>query len=601
MATDTATLHRAYSLRTNHAVHVLGLLVLGVLLKLYVAPDVAVNGDDGLYLYDAKRLLWGDWIMLEYPSRSPAFEYLLAAVIALGDSPIWAARMLMIVLSTGLAASVYLLGRELLGHRGGLVALAFMLLQPFPVMWSLWLKTEVGSALLVVLALTLALRTVDRVRISPAPLLAVGALFGLAWFVRRSIIAVAAAFGLWWLWYRWRHTETAGWRPLAEGTVILGGTVSLIGLGYAVLGRFNPVITWQLFETHGLALFTSGGMGSLGYVPLDAARDPVPAVNGGIVGALCQKCGLNTAVIFGRTMIVTLPVVLVLLVVLRSWFESLGNTFRWALPTVLLAESAIAVFWLNAVHPNYFYIGLALFVLSVAYVWLHDVPDWGTLYDRRLGLLFAVLFALVAGYLYRDRILYVTYFQDLYPYLAVLCAAALIGLYDHADLTRRDLAVGAMLLIAATSVATASAYPYQPGGVNEGGTFWFDIETVQGLGDDIDARVAPDERVFTAQPLYVIESDRRIAGDLSRKYYLFRAWTQSDQAAIESKRLAAELRSGQVPIAIIDAEGTTVLENSDPVRSAFADCYTPANSTRIERTNATLHTYEPDPPACEES
>lgn len=595
-----------YSQHRHHLRQLAALAFLGILVRLAVFRDVAVNGDTGLYLYDAKQLLWGHQLMVEYPSRSPVMEYLLAAVIWLGDSAIVSARAFMLLVSVAVGVAVYVLARQIHGHHAGLAASAFFLLTPFSVVWGLWVKTEQVAALLVIAAFIIALHQIDAESIPTHASLAIGALFGTAFLVRRVAIVHIGAFALFVCWYRW-HTQRDVRGTLVAASSVVGAAAGVLVVAYLALAHGDPSLAADIAYHHAAALILSSGQGSLGWVGLESASAVTAASDPGLLAQICQKCGPNTITTFMRTMFVSMPVLVVLLPFLRSYTRTGGKTLsETALPASYSAV-AVAVIPLLALSGRWGRASAALVIVAATLVvWWADPIDWEELWTPKLALPIVVLLALSAGYLYRDRIMYVSYFQDFYPYLVVVAGVTAVEFYRSLDTASRStrrllLAAGIVVMVASTGVAVAHAHPYQPEGVEDKSN-WHTVDLTQSYGEDVERWTESGDRVFTAQPLYVIDSDRRVSADLSRKYYVYRGWPESQKRADTDAELVATLESGAAPLAVVDPETRTVLE-SDPVREAFTTNYCRVQNTpsRYADTAGVLYEYRPDaaPSECE--
>lgn len=573
----------------------------GLAARLAVFSSVAVNGDSGLYIYDAKQLLWGHWMFVEYPSRSPLFEYLLAAAIWLGDSAITSVRAFMLLVGMLLGLAVYVFARQIHGHVTGLVAAAIFYLTPFSVVWGLWVKTEQAAGLLLVSAFIIALYRIDVDEIPFVWAAGIGVLFGAAFLVRRVAIVHIGAFALFVGWYRYRqHGDVHG--TIRSASIVVGSAAGTLTVAYLLLARGNAGVAMDIAYHHGAALILSSGQGSLGWVGLESASAVTAASQDTLFHRFCQKCGANTIEVFIRTTLVVFPAFILSLPFLRSYTRQAGDFFsETALPTSYGALSLLVIplvalngMWVRALA------AVTLFA-AIIVVWRVDAIDWNDLWSPKLALPITVLLALTAGYLYRDRILYVTYFQDFYPYFAVVVAVTAVEFSRALKRTegRRVLAVAAVVVVLlSTGVAAANAYPYQPGGTEEQEN-WHSFQDVQDYGADVDDRVEPGERVFVGQPLFVADSDRRIAADLSRKYYVYRGWPNSEKRADTDRELVKALESGDVAIAVVDKEAEAVLE-SPPVREAFRENYCRVDTPGLySELDAALYEYQPDAVECE--
>lgn len=567
--------------------HIAILAVAGLAIRLALFMDVGVNGDSGLYLYDAKQILWGRRLFIDIPSRSPVYEYMLAAVIAPDWSPIIAARSLMVLVSVTLSVAIYAFTRRLHGHRGGLAAMALFNFTILPTVWGIWVKTEQVAALFVLAALLVTLRVIDRETIPLWAASAVGVLFGLAFLTRRVAFVHFGAFGLFVVWYRFR--EVGEWRLTIKAGVAMGGAGLLTLLVvYAALGGFDPGLTGAVADSHAMALFSSDGQGSIGWTEDLPPKAVTAEDRGSLLASVCQKCGRNTVIIFIATVMITLPALLPLLVFLRSFLEPAGFVGEVAMPVAFVVAGITALlqlvgtpYWTRA-------LGIGIILAAVGIAWLTERVPWERVYRPELALPAVILVALAAGYLYRDRILYVTYFQDLYPFVVTLAGISAVEFYDTVKVRRRQvLSAVVVLLLLSTLVSAGNAYPYRPHN-GEGERSWHSIELVQAYGDDINNRVDPGERVLTAQPLYVIESDRKIVAHLSRKYYLFEGWPDSAAANQTEREIVGELGTERVPYVIYGSELQTVYNNSDAIEPAVEEHYRPVSVDIYDIMGATL-------------
>lgn len=577
-------------LKLTQVRQVAALFIAALFARLWIFWDVAVNGDTGLYLYDAKQLLWGRQIFVDFPSRSPLMEYLLAGVVGLSESPLVGARSFMVVIGLLLGLAVYAFGRQLHSHGAGLVGAAIFWLSPFSLVWGLWVKTEPVVELVMLATFGVVIYGLRRDRVPLWAGLATGALFGVAFHIRRVVVVHAAAVAVFAVYYRWR-TGRLDRSLLRAGGGTLAGGVGVLAVIYLTLARFNPGLAWRLVDVHALALILSNGQGSLGWVGL---ADPTPITSAGEVPwwrHLCQKCGVNTIKTFLRTVLVTLPIVLILLVFLRSYLDSHSRAL-WQYTAGIYGLLGVYALWKlrTGMYPVRA-LGIVTVLAGLVAVSYFDVPEFDDFWEYEYGLVVATLALLVIGYLYRDRILYPTYFQDFYPLLSVLCGIVVVELYRRNRLKRKQLlAAGATLLLVATLVAGANAYPYQPNGVDDD-SLWFTIDSVQEYGDDIDARTDPGDRVYAAQPLYVIESERRLAADLSRKYYAFRGWPRSQQREEAERQLTAAIAENRTTHAVVDTEAEMIRSQSgDEFNETFDRNFCPVEGDAIyEQTNAQLY------------
>lgn len=571
----------------RHLTHALLVATAGLALRLALFMDVGVNGDTGLYLYDAKQILWGRQLLVEFPSRSPVMEYLLASVLSLGYSPILSARVFMVAVGIVLGGLIYLFARQLHSHRAGLAAAALFYLTPFSAVWGLWVKTEQVAGIFLLSGLLVALYVIDRDRIPWWSLATVGALFGTAFLVRRVAIVHIGAFALFVAWYRYRqHGE---WRSTLTAAVgVVAASVATLVVAYALLARFDPGVTLAIADHHALALFKSAGEGSLGWIELTEPRAVTAEDRTGLLATVCQKCGQNTVTVFVSTILVALPALLPLLVYLRSYLKPAGFVGEVVLPVAFIVSGLFGLLQLigTPYWPRAVMVGAV--VGAVGLLWYLDAVPFDDLWSPKMALPALILLGLTAGYLYRDRILYVTYFQDFYPYVVTLSGIGIVAFVESFADRRRVLAAASVLVAAALVVGAGTAYPYNPD-AGEDNRKWFSVEMVQAHGADINERTEPGERILTAQPLYVIESDRRIVSDLSRRYYLFRGWPHTALAEHTEEEIVRDLESGRAAYVIVDSELEAVYNNTDRIQPTVNRRFQRAEGGELYgRTNAVL-------------
>lgn len=576
---------RSFSGRTG----VLLLLAQGLAAKALMFNRVAVNGDTGLYIYDSMQILWGHQMFVDFPGRSPVVQYVLAAVLAVTQAlpfhvgRLEATRSMMICIGLLAGVAVYLLTRELAGDRAGLVAMALYVLTPFDLTWGIWMKTEIFAALLGTLSMYLAVKALDQER-PPAYLpVGVGVLFALTLLARRVAIVFILALVLYTFWYRHRRESFP-----VRSTLRLGLITAAAGLGTIVAALFimaggEPVLTWKFFDMYFIDLFRSGGFGAHGYLPLFGDsyvhQQYANARPDTFFQTICQKCGQRTILVFTTTIMASLITIIPLLLWLRAYFRKSPIVwFRWFLPAMLFTQAAFGIVYIIATGGFVLstkLVALVVFAAAVLYIWNVDTPEWADLAKPRTGLIMLVLVLLAASYLYRDRILYPTYWQDFYPYVAVLGGIALtetwaiLGPVDRPSLNaRRVRKLGAIIIILAFYASALGAYPYigdHPGSY----TNWYTTNRVEAYGWDINQQLAPGDRVFAANPLIVVDSHHRLVDDLSRKYYLFEGWPSTHVAHRLGGRLTADIQSDDVPMAFMTPELRTVLAANATLNATF--------------------------------
>lgn len=215
--------------------------LLGCRLRLDVASD-------GAYLLDALRWLGGEWPYRDFVAGgTPAHGAVLAAWVKLFGPSLLVERVWNAVLISAVPPLIYLAVRRWLTERWAVVsalgALALLTARPY-------LIGPLPSALLLCwAAMTLALSAeVDR---GPKRLLAIGALFGAAFWFRQDVAAQGfLAVALFYYLRRRERFEKLG-RDLLS---LLIGTASTLALGALLFLSRAPVERW-LYELCQYPLF----------------------------------------------------------------------------------------------------------------------------------------------------------------------------------------------------------------------------------------------------------------------------------------------------------------------------------------------------------
>lgn len=592
--------------RTSH--HLLAILAVALFVRLAVFDAVAVNGDTGLYLYDAKQILWGGRLYIDFPSRSPLFHYLLAPWVAAFDSPIVAGRSMMIAIGLLTTTAVYALTRHLHSHRAAVIAAILYAVTPFSVTWGLWVKTEQLSAMVTMIASLYILRVIDRDHFPTCIALASGVLFGIAFLIRRSVLVTVGAIGIFIVLYRYDELKDIT-GSVRTGVLMVASSLATLLLAYWLLAHGSLDNFLAITDQHLVGLFTTNGHGGIEWIYINQEEAVTHETRTHIIYQICQKCGLLTVEVINRTLLVTAPVFVLLSIMLRS-YTRLGDErlADYLLPGVFVAGGLSQIGILAIKH---YYIRIAAILVAVAvtiYVWRAPPVDWEDLWRPKLGLPIAVLLALAAGYLHRDRILYVTYFQDFYPWLVVVAGVSLTAYLDTIDydytnplpeLRRPLVLTGVVIFTASFVIAAGFTYPLQPGGVPPD-THWFSVNNMQDYGDDIEARTDPGDRILTSQPLYAVEADRKIAGNMSRRYYVYQGWPDTSARKRVDSQVRQEIRDGEVALVIKDNE-YQVLKDSKQLQRLVDRCYRHEPTVLYPDTGAKLYVPTEDYPECAQS
>ena len=105
-----------------------------------------IEGDANGYWYLGNAIAHGDDYAIYQPPRRimrvPGFSLLLAGIIRIFGSNIWAARVILAIIGTGCCGFTFLLGSQLMNRRIGLLAASIVAVHPFHVAMSVLILSE---------------------------------------------------------------------------------------------------------------------------------------------------------------------------------------------------------------------------------------------------------------------------------------------------------------------------------------------------------------------------------------------------------------------------------------------------------------------------
>lgn len=495
--------------------HVAAFILLGVAIRTLLFEQVGIWRDWGFYAYNSELILQGQTPFIDFLGRSPFFIYGYAAVRSVFGGAIYTLRAYVIAWWLLGGPLVYLVGRELKGHRSGLGALGIYLFSPFALVYGMWVNTMAPAAVAGILAVYVILRRSDWLSYTVA-----GLSIGVGFLSRRSIIVMLPALGLFLaVQYARRYSDGIHRQEIKRRVnrlaAAMAGFIVAIFTGYLLLANWRLEIAWALFETHAINLFITFGRG--GWPLLGVNPPPVTVGSSGIpiFSTVCQRCGWWTLRTFAKTFIVTLPVSIGLLYYLRAlsdrWLTSGGRFVLGGLLGVLALYGAVTALW------NGFYsrgIGVLAAVVLGYVIFTKAQVENRTLLSRGMLLLGVVLFGFAAGYLYRNRLLHTYYFMDFWPYLSVVVGVIAVEVWAKLDLTGRQLlAIGCVIGVVA---ALGGAYPLTQVVVNGDESDWYTHDRLKAIGNDLDSRTNPGDIVFSADPALVAVSHARLPNDNAR-------------------------------------------------------------------------------------
>jgi len=258
-------MHRLRNLITHPWFGLTLILVSGLMLRLALLPMRWINPDEGAHLLDARLMLQGLVPLVDFGSKQPFYIASLALAIKLFGVTLWVGRLFIVLCHMATVWLLYLLMKNLVSQRAGLLAAALYALLPFFVIWGVVVKTEPLAILLAVLSSYLFLLGMKQSNTLTAPLFWAGVVAGMAFFTRQSTLYLPVTVFLFLLINR---SESRSFRLSAFAVYSVGAMVvfSAVGLLYS---RWMSVSRLLLSPLNPLELLFSRGLHVLGLAPPD--------------------------------------------------------------------------------------------------------------------------------------------------------------------------------------------------------------------------------------------------------------------------------------------------------------------------------------------
>lgn len=567
--------------------HLAGVILVAAVLRWLLFPWVGIWGDYGFYIYDSRLILQGGVPFADFLGRSPLFNYSFAAVRAVFDNPIPLLRVWISTLWLATIVPVYLIGRHIRDHRTAIAASALFALTPFALVYGMWANTQSLAALLAAWGIYAVLRG-DRLRWFGAA----GFLFGLAYLSRRSVIVIAGAAGLY-LWWRWYHDRDHR-RVLTRSATLSLGFLSALAIVYGAMVSFDPGQIWALFEVHTLNLFFSYGRGSYPLISVDVpiVTNSVDTGRIPIFNDICQTCGMWTARTFAKTLLVTVPLAGLSFPYLRDitdrYFDRKHKEHLLGVIGVLalyaMVQALLTGFYIRAL------IIMVLLGFGVLAYRTKPLPR-AALYDRQLQLVLAVLLALAAGYLYRNRVLHTYYFMDFWPYLSLVGGVTVVGLWDRGNRLKRALL--AALLVTAIVISALSAHPLTVVALDGNDDGWFTMDNIRDLSDDIEERAGGDT-VYATSPGFLSDTNVSTLNNKPRIHMVLVRYKDYGPAEPLYRNIIDAFRSGEAKYVIYSNTARQTMQWNDTAWQAFQENYCRVESADAlyQRANAFLFKHQ---------
>lgn len=143
--------------------------------------------------------------------RAPGYSFFLAVVLWVTGGSLTAVLILQYIFGLFCAYIIYLLGKETVDERVGVVASILFLLSPNALFWSATIMTEI----LFTVGLALGVLWAFRAAKDQFPMWPIGILFGVLALVRPIGLYLFVLWGIWFLWYSWKAEGPSAGRKLA--------------------------------------------------------------------------------------------------------------------------------------------------------------------------------------------------------------------------------------------------------------------------------------------------------------------------------------------------------------------------------------------------
>lgn len=113
-----------------------GIVVVGFVLRYLGAVYGNIDLDEGIHLYDAKLITEGFVPFRDYFSREPYYIYSLALFVKLFGAQLLTSRLFAVISSTILIVLTYLLGKKIFSQPVGLIAAALFAFSPYAIYYN---------------------------------------------------------------------------------------------------------------------------------------------------------------------------------------------------------------------------------------------------------------------------------------------------------------------------------------------------------------------------------------------------------------------------------------------------------------------------------
>jgi len=116
--------------------------LIGLVIRLTLIPSRWISPDEGWHLTDVWFILSGKIPIVDFPSRQPLYVYSLAGFVKLFGNSIFVARMLPVIITSGIGFSLFLLSKKMFDKKVAFLSLIIYTFLPISIVFSPLVREE---------------------------------------------------------------------------------------------------------------------------------------------------------------------------------------------------------------------------------------------------------------------------------------------------------------------------------------------------------------------------------------------------------------------------------------------------------------------------
>jgi 4-amino-4-deoxy-L-arabinose transferase-like glycosyltransferase len=455
--------------------------------------------------------------LLDFTSRSPLYHYILGYWMELFGYSLLSARIFIVLTQVCTTVCLYYIGRALFSTKVGLFSAAVFAFNPFFIYWGYVVKTEPLTLLIAAIAMLLVIRTIlndyDRHLLLTG---VAGTVLGLGYLVRATLLIYLVMFVVM---YAIAFRQGLLSRRTALTSSVVVTTLFLVSRSVFALVYEYPLKVLYWDYRNPLAFI--GLVSTPGQSPASPPTDythlrifyDVSVMNMslfvlvllGIIGYYFYQNGtVNRYIVVGIGCGFALPVFL-LFAGTTSPLGGFGTTNMTGQQSVALTILFVLAYWTG-------------FTLSLVVSENGETPIVPTGVTATFGFRLAVLLSIFIFLFYaaKGRV-FAGYFLEQALAVSLIAGVVLRSLRENATTIREEAPIHATIFILCIVVSLSLAvfiYAHPDTTTNDR---QISVETVNSASEFIQTNSDPSQEIFTKQPVFAIDADRRNMIDLGRK------------------------------------------------------------------------------------